>query len=449
MTRVGGLLITLSCLSPSIGVFIVGSQVIHQVGGGAFACFLAAVVLNLAITAVYAELGSAFPHSGGEYAMAGNVLGPAAGFAMLATNLAGYSIALSLSGLGIADYLHGVAPGVGARPVALVCVVLVTVIGILSVRVNAWVTGAFLAVEIAALGITAALGFAHAHGVGETLSRLVHPAVTDGHGGVRVVSLVALGVGASAGIYAFNGFGSGVALGEEIQDSRRGIGPIIYWAMGLAVVTEMVPLLGIIAGTPDIVALSASDSPVPDFLRATAGPKLALLLNLAVASAIFNAMIAIVLVGARQIYGSARDRSWPGAVSRQLDRVHTRFGSPWVATLALGALGLAGCFIPVGLELVIIANGNVAMYATLCLATLVGRRNGTTAQSHAKMRFFPWPPILALVALAGVVWVDLLDPDTGRPGLIAAAAIVAAGMVYYWLVLARDPDYALRGPASE
>ena len=61
MTRVGGLLITLSCLSPSIGVFIVGSQVIHQVGGGAFACFLAAVVLNLAITAVYAELGSAFP----------------------------------------------------------------------------------------------------------------------------------------------------------------------------------------------------------------------------------------------------------------------------------------------------------------------------------------------------------------------------------------------------
>jgi hypothetical protein len=45
--------------------------------------------------------------------------------------------------------------------------------------------------------------------------------------------------------------------------------------------------------------------------------------------------------------------------------------------------------------------------------------------------------------------VDLLDPDTGRPGLIAAAAIVAAGMVYYWLVLARDPDYALRGPASE
>jgi amino acid transporter len=449
MSSFGGLLITLSCLSPSIGVFIVGSQVIHQVGSGAFLCFLAAIILNIAISAVYAELGSAFPHTGGEYAMAGNVLGPSAGFAMLATNLAGYSIALSLSGLGIADYLQVVAPGIGAVPTALAAVVIVTIIGVLSVKLNALVTGAFLGVEILALLVTAGLGFAHAHNVGHLAQLILHPQVANGAGGLRTVSLVALGIGASAGIYAFNGYGSVVALGEEIHDSRRGVGSVIYWALGVAALVEMLPILGILAGAPDLAALSAADSPVPAFMRTVGGPTLAMLLSLAVAAAIFNAMIAIVLVGARQIYGSARDRSWPLAISRQLDRVHPRFSSPWVATLLLGALGLAGCFIPLDLQVVIIANGNVAMYATLCLAALAGRRNGTTAHTHAPMRFFPWPPILGLVALAGVVWVDLLDPQTGRAGLIAAVAIVVAGIGYYKIALSRSPAYALRGPLEE
>jgi amino acid transporter len=449
MSSLGGLLITLSCLSPSIGVFIVGSQVIHQAGSGVFLCFLAAIILNLAISAVYAEVGSAFPHSGGEYAMAGNVLGPAAGFAMLATNLAGYSIALSSSGLGIADYLQVVVPGVGALPVALAAVAVAMAIGILSVKFNALVTGAFLAVEIAALLATALLGFMHAQGFGHTAGLILHPHMFDGHGGVRTVSLVVLGVGASAGIYAFNGYGSVVSLGEEILNPRRGVGVIIYWALGLAALVEMLPILGILAGTANIGALSASDAPVAAFLQLAGGKVISVLVSLAVAAAIFNAMLAIIVIGARQIYGSARDRSWPDRISRQLDRVHKRFGSPWVATLVLGALALCECAIPLETQVLIIANGNVAMYATLCLAALVGRRNGTTAHTHAPMRFFPWPPILGLVALAGVVWVDLLDPETGRAGLIAAAAIVAAGMIYYWVVLRRDPQYALRGPVDD
>ena len=449
MSSLGGLLITLSCLSPSIGVFIVGSQVIHQAGSGVFLCFLAAIVLNLAISAVYAEVGSAFPHSGGEYAMAGNVLGPAAGFAMLATNLAGYSIALSSSGLGIADYLQVVMPGLAALPVALAAVAVAMGVGILSVKFNALVTGIFLVVEIAALLVTGSLGFIHAQGIGHTVALILHPHIANGHGGLQAVSLVALGVGASAGIYAFNGYGSVVSLGEEILNARRGVGVIIYWALGLAALVEMLPILGILAGTPDIGALSASDAPVALFLQHTGGPVISVLVSVAVALAIFNAMLAIIVIGARQIYGSARDKSWPAGISRHLDRVHPRFGSPWVATLVLGAMALAECAIPLETQVLIIANGNVAMYATLCVAALVGRRTGTTAHTHAPMRFFPWPPVLGLLALAGVVWVDLLDPETGRAGLIAAAAVVAAGVIYYRLVLRGSAHYALRGPVDE
>ena len=46
MGGVGALMITLSGLSPTIGVFVVGADVIHQAGTGTFLCFLAAALLG-------------------------------------------------------------------------------------------------------------------------------------------------------------------------------------------------------------------------------------------------------------------------------------------------------------------------------------------------------------------------------------------------------------------
>jgi hypothetical protein len=51
--------------------------------------------------------------------------------------------------------------------------------------------------------------------------------------------------------------------------------------------------------------------------------------------------------------------------------------------------------------------------------------------------------------LAGVVWVDLLDPENGRAGLFAAAAVIAAGVVYYQLFVRRSARYGLRGPLDQ
>jgi amino acid transporter len=115
----GGLLLTLATLSPSLGVFVIGNDMLHQAGSATVACLLVATILGLAVAAVYAELGSAFPHPGAEYTLAGRVLGPRAGFAMMATNLIGLPISMAVSGLGIADYLQGMMPGLSDRAVAI------------------------------------------------------------------------------------------------------------------------------------------------------------------------------------------------------------------------------------------------------------------------------------------------------------------------------------------
>jgi len=111
------LLLTLAVLSPGLGVFIVGNDMLHQAGSGAIICLLAAAGLGAAVAALYAELGSAFPHAGAEYTLAGRLLGPTGGFAMLAVYLVALPIGMAVSGLGIAESLHvsDVKPPAGSK----------------------------------------------------------------------------------------------------------------------------------------------------------------------------------------------------------------------------------------------------------------------------------------------------------------------------------------------
>ncbi len=443
MSPFGGLLITLSGLSPGIGVFIVGAGLFHQVGSGAVLCFLAAIAVGIAMSQVYAELGSAFPHAGAEYTMVGRTLSPEAGFAVLALMVPAVAIALAFNCLGAGAYVQVAIPVLPALPVAIAMVLAATVISVLSVQVNAAVTGVFLAVEIGALVLVTALGFAHAQR--PVLPMLLHPVLASG-GGLGPVPFRALSLAVAGGIYAFNGYGTVVYFGEEIRHARRSMAGIIYGALGLAALTQVPPMLAVLAGAPDLHAVFADNAPIVAFVRATGGEFMGRLLNLAVAAAIFNAMIALVLSGARQFYASARDGSWPASVNQVLTRIHPRFRSPWAATIAIGLPGVCLCFVPTRLLLMLLAGGNIAVYALLCLAVIAGRRNASTAHGEAAMPLYPLAPVFGLVATAGIAVASLLDPETGRPGLIIVAIIMLAGAAYYRLVLRNSGAYAFREP---
>ena len=126
--------------------------------------------------------------------------------------------------------------------------------------------------------------------------------------------------------------------------------------------------------------------------------------------------------------------------------MHARFGSPWAATLVTGALACLLCFVSLNLLLVMTGTAIVVVYGTLCVAVIAGRRTGSTGHAFYRMPFFPWPPVLALVVLAYVIYTNLLDPETGRPSLIATAGIVASSVLYYEVVLKRRGAWVLREP---
>jgi amino acid transporter len=438
----GGLMLTLAVLSPSVGVFIVGNDMLHQAGSGTIACLVAATVLGIAVAAVYAELGSAFPHAGAEYTLAGRLLGPRAGFAMLAVMMVGLPIGLVVSGLGIAAYLQPLLPGSSDRAVAVPAILLAVVIAACSIRLNAKLSFLLVGAETAALVATFAAGAVHARSGG--LHRLLHPSMALPAGGIGHVPFSVLAVASAAGIYALNGYGGVVCFGEEIRAAPQAVGRIVYLALAVGAAIVILPLAAVLAAAPDLDGLYRAPAPILDFLRQSAGGTVATLVSLSVAGAVFNCMVAVALTFGRMVFAAARDEAWPAPLNRLFVRLSPRFGSPAIATLTLGLFAVPLCLVPIRVLILINGNINIAVYGTLSLAVLAGRRSGATAHSAARAPWHPAAPLVVIAAMAALSVADLLDAETGRPALLATGATVAAGMLYAELVTRRNPQWCHR-----
>lgn len=443
---IGALLLTLSAVTPASSVFVIVPGVFHQAGTGAFLSMAATALVSVSIAYVYAELSSAFPIAGGEYCMVGKTLGPAAGFAILALTAFGNMLSPAVLSLGAADYLRVFIPSLDDKVVGIAFIVITTFLGVLHIRTNAWVTGAFLLLEILALLALTVFGFLHVH---LPLSMMTfHPQVLSGTA-LGPATLSVIGLSAASSIFAYNGYGSAIYFAEEMHEAPRLVARTIMWALVLTVATELIPVTAVLMGAPDTKSLLASDNPFTYFMLAVSGPALNAAVSLAVALAIFNAVLATVMQNGRFFFSTGRDATWHPRINEAFTLTHSRFNSPWVATLASGASAIVMCFLPLQLLLVLTGTGIAIIYAALCLAVFVGRATASTKHAAYRMPLFPFMPLAGLVALVFVIYVSWLDADSGRPSLIANGVVVAASMVYYILVLRRQGPWTLHDADSE
>jgi amino acid transporter len=443
MKLLGVLFLTLSAATPASSIFVIVPDVVSQAGTGALISMLLAAAIAVCVGQIYAELSSAFPFAGGEYAMVGRIMGPSLGFAVLALNLANSLLGAAVLALGVSEYLGAVAPGLQPMPVALAVVSVATLLGVLNIRTNAVVTGLFVAVELLALAILTALGALHpARGIGAVLA---HPVALVGEGLVGT-SIRSIGLAVAVAIFAYDGYGSAVYFGEEMQDAPRRIGRTITWALIIIVVAEVIPLTAVMIGAPNLKAFLSAKAVFSDFVATAGGPVLSQIMGVGIAMAIINAVIAMVLLCARQLYATGRDGIWPEPANTALVALHPNFRSPWAATLISGGLTAALCLMDLKLLLIITGTGVAVIYAVLCIALVVGRRTGATAGARHRAPFATILSAATVLALLGVLWADWLDPVEGRLGLIAALATGLVGILYYVIVVKRKANFALRAP---
>lgn len=444
MKTMGLLLIILSVITPASSVFIIVPGILQQAGTGALISLLIGAVIGLFTAFVYAELSSAFPFTGGEYTIVGRIFGPLPGFIILGVNLITLILIFSALSLGVATYLHPLFPNLSSVTTALCVIVITTFFGILNIRTNAIVTGIFLSLEILALVILAILGFTHAS---RPLSDfLSHPVYLNADNNLVPTSLQLIGLATAVAVWAYNGYGNAVYLGEETHEAPKKIARVILWSLAITVIAEVIPVTAVMLGAPDLKALLSSQTMFSDFIRVRGGETLAALVSLGIALAILNANIALILMIARQFYSTGRDHVWPSKINHLLTRIHSRFHSPWIATLTCGILASAACFIDMNFLFVIIGSSLVLIYSSLCLAVIGGRRKGITSHGHYRMPWYPLPPLLALLAMGYTVYADYLDAAVGRPSLWATAGMVTISTAYYFVVLRRRGRWVLNDP---
>jgi amino acid transporter len=266
---------------------------------------------------------------------------------------------------------------------------------------------------------------------------LFHPMVLTGDGTLAAAPVALIGLATSVAIFAYNGYGQAVYFGEETQDAPRHIARAILWALAITVFAELVPVTALLLGAPDLKGLIGSQNMLGDFITTRGGQTLNIIISLAIALAIFNAVIAIILQVARLLFSTARDRVWSSGLNRLLASTHKRFHSPWAATLVCGALGAVACYVNLTLLFVITGTSLVVIYAALCAAALVGRRTGVTSHGFYRMPLYPLPPLVAVAALLYVGYANFQDPVIGRPSLGATVGIMLIAAAYYVVVLRR------------
>ena len=445
MRVIGTLLLTLSAVTPASSVFVIVPGAITQAGSGAFLSMAAAAILAIPIAYVYSELASAFPIAGGEYSMVGRSVGAAASFATFGLTITSNMLAPAVLALGASTYLAVVVPDLNPIVVGMTIIAATTVLGILHIRTNAWVTGVFLLLELLALAVLAVLGFLD---VKRSLWEIItHPVVVS-QSALHPTPLAAIGVATSVSIFAYNGYGAAVYFAEEMHEAPQLIARTILWALVITVVTELVPLTAVLMGAPNLQALLGSTSPFSDFITAVGGYALSVVIGLSVALAILNAVLATLLQNARFFYSTGRDGTWHPRINDAFLVTHDRFNSPWIATLAAGISSMAMCLLGLQWLLVITGTGIALIYAAVCIAAIAGRTTGTTKHAVYRMPLYPFWPVLGLLALAYVFYTSAIDPDIGRPSLLINSVVMVVALAYYGLRVRRKGNFAFRDPAS-
>ena len=368
-----------------------------------------------------AELGSAFPRSGGYFVAIEEAWGPLPAFAYGWAEL----IVIAPSSLGAvsficAQYLAYFFPlsATGIRIAAAVVVLLCTFLAYRGVRLAAAVAGASTYAKYAGLILLVLLAVTMGRGSVDNFAPLWSSGI--GFGGFLTALLAVM--------FTYDGWGDGLRLAGEVKDPARNVARGMTMAVGLialiylAVNAAYLYLLPVeeLARSPLVAADAAERIPL---LGAAAGSIAAVLVMIST----FGCVAGSAIVYPRTQYAMA-DR---GLFFQAVGRISPRFRTPSVATWIVGLLSVAFIFIG---DFQRLANqfvlGLWPFYTLAVGGVFVLRRR--RPELERPYRVWGYPIVPAFFILVGLLlMVNALIADPRATGL--TFALLSAGVPVYWV----------------
>lgn len=428
----GAVLLTVSAITPASSVFIIIPGVISQAGTGVVACLLIAAFIGIIIALVYGELASSYPSAGGEYVIVSKVLGLLPAYVTLVLNASIMTLISAVLASGAGDYFGIILPTIPPRITAIIIVIFATLLGVMNIRLNAWVTGLFLLLEVICIGVVVWLS---ASNVEQPLDILRYPVfLGQGDSSLKVTSIAMIMVATATAAFAFNGYEQAIYLTEEIRDVRRNIARIVMLSLIFTLILEFTPTVLMLLSSHDLPATLSSPSPFLDMVTRLGGPGATKFVAAGIVVAVLNACIVNILMTGRFLYSTARDGFWGRSLGRRLSAISLSQGTPWIATVIVGSMSAIACLVPLNFLLVLTGTGLIAIYLLLCIVNIVARVKGRTSDNAFRAPFFPLLPIVGAIALAGIIVANWQDRTLGRPSLIWTLIVIGFGTALYLTV---------------
>jgi len=390
------------------GIFVVLGIAIGYAGPAIIISMVIASIVASFTAFSFAELGSAIPKEGGAYEFAYELVSPFVAFVVGCLWLFGQTVAGAAISLGFASYFVAIFPLFSLRIVAISAALTLTALNIIGTKQSATVNNILVLTKIAIICLFIGTG--------------IFQICPCNYSQFAPNGFLGILQGAAFIFFAYLGFGRIATLGGEVKNPKRTLPLSILLALTISMIIYV--LTGFTAtGLQDYRILAESGSPIADAARTTG--------NLAIAATIsFGALIATAsvlltnLIGLSRVsFAMARNGQLPSSVAK----VHSRFGTPYVSILVMGAVMATLAFV---LDL----KQTAAITSLSILSTYVVL-NYSAIRLRKKipnLRTFK-APLYPLIPSLGIVSCIILMLSLPKESWIVVAVVVIVSSVYHLL----------------
>lgn len=398
-------------------------------------------VISLCACVAFAELGSMFPDSGGQYIYLreayGDLVAFLYGWMLFAVANGGTIAALSVAS---AAYMGNIVPAISqehviftllgvpftrAHAVGLGLIAVLTYVNVFGLRWGALLQNVSTWTKFTAMAIFVVLGFAIGKGHWSNFSAQAPGGLTMGLGPGQLIS--ALGIGLIAVFWAYDGWVYITWVAGEVKDPRRNV-PLamflgvlavgaIYLAMNLTYVYALP--LNEVAKYETIAHVAATK---------LFSPAVAVWLSAMIAISCFSAAASCTLSGSRVYLAMAQD----GVFFRRMALIHPKWRTPAFSLIGQGiwaaVLTMSGRYDQLYTYVIF---GMVLSYTLTVIGLFVLRWKKPDIPRPYRCTGYPWLP--GIYVLVGVAWT--LNTIIQRPTeAFWGAAIVLIGIpgYLYW-----------------
>ncbi|MBC6459197.1 amino acid permease [Actinomadura sp. HBU206391] len=401
------------------GIFVLTGEVAREKAGPAVALsfVLAGIVCGLAALC-YAEFASTVPVAGSAYTFSFATLGEfpawiigwdlilelALGAAVVAVGWSGYAKSL-LDSMGI-HLPHSIAgEHANFNIPAVLIVVAVTTLLVIGVKVSSRLNAVVVTIKIAVILLVIVAGLFFIKAANYT------PFIPESHStpsveglkapliqelfGIAPVSFGWFGVFAAVAIvfFAFIGFDVVATAAEEAKRPQRDLPLAIIASLTICTVLYIAVSL-VVVGMVDYRKLNI-EAPLAEAFKAVGHPGFATIISVGALAGLTTVVLILLLGQSRVFFAMSRD----GLLPSWLAAVHPRFGTPYRATIIMGAVVavLAG-LIPLSALAELVNIGTLFAFIVVSIGVVILRRTRPDLPRSFRAPFVPVLPALSVLA---------------------------------------------------